>query len=61
MTPAIKNIGRVLIIVLGISSLFFGKHKAIFLKIYPWVAIICFLVFASFVLSVIRQKRKEKL
>ena len=60
MTPAIKNIGRVVIIVLAISSLFFGKHAAIFLKIYPWAAIVCFLVFASFVLSVIRQKRKEK-
>ena len=59
MTRAAKDMGKVLIIVLGISSLFFGKHKEIFLKIYPWVAIICFLVFGSFVLSVIRQKRKE--
>ena len=33
MTRATKDMGKVLIIVLGISSLFFGKHKEIFLKI----------------------------
>lgn len=60
MTPLVKNIGRIVIIAMGIYSLFFGIHKAIFLKIYPWVAIIFLLVVASFVLSVMRQKRKER-